>query len=144
MRTTPRCYQLLAHNVKSVTAPQPVVAYDKSMTVLHESDTFDISRHTAHRFERLQALQSQGPEAMRMLARIAWHAIDAKERDELITESVQIFGSGEPERHDAFINTRLITKYLDGAEDKRHDFHEEIHTRPSGADGGVSDLPPEA
>jgi hypothetical protein len=115
-----------------------------NMTVLHESNALDVSQRTAHRFERLQTLQNQGPEALRMLARVAWHAINAEERDELITESVQIFGSGEPERQDAFINTRLITKYLDGAEDKRHDFHEEIYTPPSGADGGVSSLPPEA
>lgn len=82
---------------------------------------------------------------MRELARVAWHALAAEERDELINEAVQVFGSEYPERQNALINTRLIVKYLDESEDPGHHFHEDtVQWNPTGADDDASSLPPEA
>jgi hypothetical protein len=103
------------------------------------------------RFNRLVSLQNRGPLVVRMIAQVAWRAIDESERLELIQESVGVYATANPSDQatlmDAFINMRLITKYLDSESDTHHTFHEDIISRPvetSAFGDDASDLPPAA
>lgn len=84
-----------------------------------------------------------------MLARVAWSAISMAEKRELIYDAVGIFGSHNPEKQNAYLNTRLITRYLDGQSDTYHDFHEDEKIRvneelATAFGGDASNLPPVA
>lgn len=109
---------------------------------LYESDT--LSGLSTRRFDQLQALQRQGPEVMRSLARTAWHALEGNERRDLIDEAVEVFGPNEPEMQDAFINTLLITQYISGRADPAHHFHSGIIERPTSVSGGDASAQPPA
>jgi len=103
--------------------------------------------YTPHRFDRLRALQDRGPDSARLIALLAWGAISQSEKLELIYDAVDTFGSDHPRQQNAYLNARLIIKYLDGQSDDHHDFHEreEVHKNPeiaSAFGGDASNLPP--